>query len=187
MLHPVSAVHDISSFDRALEVLPDAPGTYVFYVSAGLMLPEPMNLLAALQGDVVLYVGMTEDSLRRRIEQHLFRDSRVSSLRGNFGLLMQNTLGLELIRTPGKRHFCFRNEAPITDWIAQHARLGFSESVNPAQTEADWLALAPGLLNVGGRPRTILTEKIRALRKSASGRGLHMPTQMRAGFPARKR
>lgn len=171
--HPVSDVYEVSGLDRALKAVPRDPGVYAFYAKD---LPQALaSFSAPSHGLTTLYVGQTGDSLNRRIEHHLFRDARVSTLRGNLGLLVQAAMGLELIRIPGQRHFCFRDEAPISAWLAQHTLVGFSVLDNPTESEAAWLALDPGLLNIKGRSPTALSENICEMRHSASGRHLPIP------------
>lgn len=173
--HPVSDVYEAAALDRSLEALPQAPGVYAFYADD---LPDALAPFApAGLGPTTLYVGQTGDSVRCRIEQHLFRDARVSTLRGNLGLLVQAAMGLELVRVPGKRQFCFMDEAPITDWLRHNTRIGVSVLDNPGQVEAIWLGSEPGLLNISGRTPTPLSKKIRELRRLASGRHLRRPTR----------
>jgi hypothetical protein len=88
-------------------------------------------------------------------------------------LLVQDTLGLELVRFPGKRHFCFMDEEPLTDWLCRNTRVAFAVSEHPSQTEAAWLQIEPGLLNIKGCPPTFLTTELKKMRRLASG--LHLP------------
>lgn len=171
--HPVAEVYEVSKLDRALEGVPRAPGVYAFYARD---LPDALAPFATAGRELnTLYVGQTNDDLSKRIEHHLFRDARVSTLRGSLGLLAQVAFELELIRIPGQRYFCFRDETPITEWLAQHALIGYSVQANPIASEAAWLAIQPGLLNLNGCPSTLLSEKIRLLRRDASGRWLSRP------------
>lgn len=175
--HPVSHVYEAAALDRRLKDVPDPPGVYAFYADD---LPEALVPFApASAGPTTLYVGQTGDRLNLRIEHHLFRDARVSTLRGSLGLLVQDALGLELVRLPGTRQFCFTDEQPLTDWLRHHTRVAFAVSEHPSQTEAAWLAIEPGLLNIKGCPPTPLTAEIREMRRLASGRHLRLPTAPR--------
>lgn len=173
--HPVSVVYESADLDRPLQAVPRSPGVYAFYTTT----PPPALAAYAQVGSglVTLYVGKTGDSLCQRVEQHLFRDARVSTLRGNFGLVMQAAMHLELIPIPGSRQFCFKDESRITDWLRHNTFVGFSKCDTPSLTEAAWLERSPGLLNISGCAPTPLTAMLRQLRSGASGRSIPIPSR----------
>jgi len=128
------------------------------------------------------------DSLRYRLKQHLYGDVRVSSVRAGLGLMGQEYFDVRVITVPGSRQFFLSDEAPIGAWMARNLFVGFIETHTPRETEAAWLTIRPGLLNVSGRPPTVITDEIRRRRKLADGRNLPLPPEPRIArfIPSRK-
>lgn len=176
--HPVTMLHSASWLKANLTAVPEQSGVYAFYLPAGAALLEsPSSGQTSIDEAVPIYVGRTGDSLRRRLKQQLLGDARVSQLKANLGVLVQNTLGLSVRPIPGKRYYVFADERPLDDWIADNVIVGYRQTDDPTTTEAAWLASSPGLLNVLGRAETAVTKAIRSQRKLASGRHLPLPTR----------
>lgn len=168
--HSVSFAHLASKLAADLSVVADKSGVYVFYALPDAKWPEPLLGLAS-QGEVVpVYVGQTGDSLRYRLKQHLHGDVRVSSIRAGLGLIAQEYFGVRIRVVPGSRYFFLDDEMPIQNWIEANLFVGLTETAFPREVEAEWLAIAPGVLNIAGRAPTAITDEIRRRRKLADGR-----------------
>lgn len=118
----------------------------------------------------LLYVGATGDNLRTRLKSHLGLETRNSSLRQSAGLLLKDTLGLRIHPIPGKRYFCFKDEAILTNWLLDNTLVGVCPCDDPFLVEDQFLAAQPGLFNISGCAPTPITHRLRALRDHASSR-----------------
>nr|MCB7500581.1 hypothetical protein [Enterobacter roggenkampii] len=113
--HPVTTLRSASWLKANLTAVPDGSGVYAFYVRAGTALPNSFPVEATSTNEAVtIYVGKTGDSLRRRLKQHLLGDARVSQLKANLGVLVQNALGLSVLPIPGNATTCLPTSALST-------------------------------------------------------------------------
>lgn len=119
MIQPVNAMR------RNPMMIPDVPGLYALLLDhpealepaldqAGLKL-EPVRLGRR----AVLYIGASEDSLRRRIKCHLSDDTCRSTFRMSLGAVLAEQLGLEARPIPRQSYFGFEpaSEQTLTGLI----------------------------------------------------------------------
>jgi hypothetical protein len=171
MIQPVSAMR------QHPEMIPEEPGLYA------LILDHPAALEPALERArlrlehvrlgqrCVLYIGSTDDSLRRRVKCHLSNDTGRSTFRMSLGALLADELGLVARPVPGASYFCFEpgSEAVLSAWIGAHV----SVAVKPAREAR---AKEPGLiraqqppLNIAGRGASFETGVMLMLRRRCQG------------------
>ena len=153
MIQPVSAMR------RHLQIVPETSGVYAF------LLDEPHTLQPALdrahlsmdslrlgQRDI-LYLGATEDSLRRRLKAHLSDDTCRSTFRMSLGALLAEELDLKVLPRRGVRYFGFEpeSEARLSHWIERHLSVAVRASAQAMQEERSLIAKRDPVLNISGR------------------------------------
>ena len=171
MIQPVSAMR------QHPELIPETPGLYA------LILDHPEALEPALERARlrlehvrlgrrrVLYIGTTDDSLRRRVKCHLSNDTGRSTFRMSLGALLAEELGLLARPIPGESYFCFQppSEAVLSAWIGAHV----SVAVKPArEARAKELALIHTQqppLNISGRDSSFETGVMLMLHRRCQG------------------
>ena len=116
--------------------VPKEPGVYGWYFDS--IPPKiPMADYIEIDGHDLLYVGITNTDMRRRIlSEHLGRSAFASTLRLSLGCLLSESLGIKL-QAKGSKSFWFGadGEEKLTDWMITHARVDFLSDPNPEDVE----------------------------------------------------
>ena len=140
------------------EFVPEVPGIYAVLLDRGEDLlrrcgyPEVCDDPAPLIGDKLLAnIGMTRRlNLRRRINHHLYGDSRVSSLRRSIAILF-GPPQLVPVGKPGTNTYHFGSwEEWITEFLLDNASFAWRPSKTPAQEEFSLIRQFRPLLNIKG-------------------------------------
>ena len=137
--------------------LPSAPGCYVLVADHEAM--RELDLQAC-SGQTALYVGKSEDSIRKRASStHLTKNRTGSStLRRSVGALLRLKLDLHpQPRSPKRTEKDIQNykfdctgETRLTEWIAANLRVMGVESCNPKATEGKLISGLHPPLNLMG-------------------------------------
>ena len=103
-----------------------------------------------LGSEAVIYVGSASSahsSVRKRVSDHLYGDSRRSTLRQTLGLLLRTELQLMPQGRAGNGGFHFGDgEEALTQWISSHLKVAFRTSESALELERQvQRALAPAL------------------------------------------
>ncbi len=169
-----------SSLDR----VPDAGGVYAVLVANadeflrpyGYFELEPRPLLT-VDGRQVLYLGSTGRSLQKRLCEHLFGDSRLSTLRMTLGCLLLEEIGLTVLGTLGQTYFHFGDdEARLTNWMCEHLAIGFLETETPLDDEKALIGLTNPPLNIAGRKSHPFARALMDRRSDLSSRWIDSAT-----------
>lgn len=170
LIQPAGAIRDHIAY------LPDTGGIYV------LLLDEPKALDPALRsaglrldplrlgGRAILYLGATDDSLRRRLKCHLSDDTARSTFRMSLGAVLAEQLDLKA-RPSGLRGFRFdpSGEARLSRWIESHVSVAVRESGHALVEEKSLIAVQDPLLNIAGRRDKTSAETVLLLRRRLRG------------------
>jgi hypothetical protein len=164
------------AYPIAEALLPDSPGIYQVSLedAAGL----GGTALEDIPDSTVLYLGKAEDSLARRVGQHLSEETTSSStLRRSLGAVLSAKLGLHVRprREPPTKERDFQNyrfdsegEKLLTQWIREHVRIKWMPvtSVESAKrAESEWTRNLAPALNIQNNPGGVYVSTMRALRK----------------------
>lgn len=171
---------------RLKRELPDVGGVYA------LLLDDPQALAPALERAhltldplrlgkrAILYLGATDDSLRRRLKCHLSDDTCRSTFRMSLGALLAEELALVARTIPGQRYFGFEpdSELRLSRWIDANMSVAVRPSAHALIEEKSLIALRDPLLNIAGRRGNPDTEAVLLLRRRMRGlpfdrKGLH--------------
>lgn len=109
------------SLKNSADEIPDEKGVYLFLLKSGARLPsvDCFYNCQKLNGREIIYVGISNRSLRRRdFKQHFYGNAGASTLRKSIGSLM----GLQKIprsktRIDGKTKFTIEDELILTEWM----------------------------------------------------------------------
>jgi hypothetical protein len=168
------------------ELLPDTGGVYAMLLDNPAALAPALHR-ANLQLDAlrmgrrdILYLGATEDSLRRRIKSHLSDDSYRSNFRMSLGALLAEELGLLARPRPGCRYFSFEPESEqrLSDWIGTNISIALRTSPHAMVEEKALIGLNDPVLNISQRRAQPSASAVLLLRRRMRGlpvdaRGLH--------------
>ncbi|WP_262422301.1 GIY-YIG nuclease family protein [Brevundimonas denitrificans] len=170
LIQPAGAIRGHINF------VPEAGGIYVLLLDhpkaldpalhrAGLKL-DPLRL----GGRAILYLGATDDSLRRRLKCHLSDDSARSTFRMSLGAVLAEQLQLSA-RPSGVRGFRFEpeGEARLSRWIEDHVSVAIRESGHALVEEKSLIAMQEPLLNISGRRHKTSAETMLLLRRRMRG------------------
>lgn len=115
--------------------VPAEPGVYAWYFDEP---PSAVPLAGTHRTDFgyLLYIGIaprkqrigdgrpSKQNLRRRIRNHYNGNASGSTLRLTLGSLLASDLGIKLRRVGSGSRFTFgAAEAPLSEWMGQHARV----------------------------------------------------------------
>jgi hypothetical protein len=152
---------------------PPKPGLYGWYFKT---LPEgvPVDGCFHFDGFVLGYVGIAPSrkpspgvrgpTLRSRIRKHCTRNASVSTLRLTLGSL----LGLTLQETgPTKRLTFGADEATVSAWIKEHARIVWVEHPSPWEVEQTIIKEFSPPLNLKDNPDNAFAATLSLARKNA--------------------
>jgi hypothetical protein len=162
---------------RHLRMLPDEGGVYALLLDNPKAL-EPALDRAGLKLDplrlgqkAILYLGATNDSLRRRLKCHLSDDTCRSTFRMSLGAVLAEELGLTARAIPGQRYFGFEaeSELKLTEWIGANVSVAVRASPHALVEERTLIALREPLLNIAGRRPSSSTETVMLLRQRMRG------------------
>lgn len=144
---------------RRLAQVPDVGGLYALLLNAPDAL-EPALARASLRLDTlslghrpVLYIGATEDSLRRRLKCHLSDDTCRSTFRMSLGAVLADELDLVARIIPGVTYFGFEpdGEQRLSRWIEENVSVAVRPSSQAIAQEKALIASEEPLLNIAGR------------------------------------
>lgn len=153
MIQPAGAMR------RHLAQVPDTGGLYALLLDTPDAL-EPALARASLRLDTlrlgrraVLYIGATDDSLRRRLKCHLSDDTCRSTFRMSLGAVLAEELGLVARIIPGAKYFGFEpdGEQRLSHWIEAHVSVAVRPSSQAIVEEKALIASEGPLLNIAGR------------------------------------
>lgn len=143
----------LADFDN----VPRSRGTYGWFFRS---LPPGVPSEGTCSGPfgVLLYVGIAPNgpiskrTLRDRIRDHLKGPIASSTLRRSLAGLLAKDLGLEIIRnTQGRLQLSPGQEAILTEWMCDEARIAWAVCDQPWELERRLLAQGPRLpLNIRG-------------------------------------
>jgi hypothetical protein len=152
--------------------VPKSPGVYAWYFDE---LPStlPIDEYHRWNGYHLLYVGIAPGrrtppstrTLRHRLRDHFAGNAEGSTLRKTLGCLLSDTLNIRLRRVGSGKRQTFTNpgERELDKWMAQHARVTWTELENPWLAEEVLLSKIPLPLNMQGNQHAFCDtlEKIR--------------------------
>ena len=162
-------------FESWWNLVPEEPGIYCVLLDQGKeyndrVLKWSFPTVAMHAGDMVLAnIGSTTRmTLRRRINHHIFGDSRVSSLRRSIAALFGPT-EMKPIGRPGAFSYHLGDwEGWITDFLVEYATFGWSSSNEPAKEEAELIRRHQPPLNIKGLERTAIAQHLLQLRRGCA-------------------
>lgn len=171
LIQPAGAIR------RHIARLPDEGGVYA------LLLDDPQALQPALDRAqlkldplrlgkrAILYLGASDDSLRRRLKCHLSDDSYRSPFRMSLGAVLSEELGLIPRPSSHPRAFGFEaeSERKLSKWIEAHVSVAVRAAPHALVEEKALIATRAPLLNIAGRPRNPETETLVLLRQRVRG------------------
>jgi hypothetical protein len=161
--------------------VPAARGLYGWYFR-GL---EDLVLSSACQridSHVLLYAGISpkregsSQTLRHRIRYHYRGNAEGSTLRLTLGCLLADRLDIELRRVgSGKRMTFTEGETVLSAWMAENAKVVWSEHPEPWQVEPSLIARLNLPLNLEHNSAHPFKAELAALRASAKLRARALP------------
>ena len=137
---------------------------------------------SSVAGLPVVWVGKAAGpkGLQGRITDHLFGDSRKSSLRQTIGALMKTDLGLTSIKRQGDYHFWFGvDEGLLTGWMYDYAAFAYRPSPDPAREEHRLIATLRPVLNIKEQEGCAFSQHLLQLRRTCLGCGMAVPKRIR--------
>lgn len=154
---------------------PAAAGLYAWWSAQ----PELLGIGGTPYGDAFLYyVGKAEDSLRSRLTTHVEKTTRKSTERFTWASLGFREFGwVPGLKRGGEtvREVLIRDadEAALTEWMATHLTVSWSECPKPGKVEAQVIGLLKPPLNLDhnvGHPEYAKVKAARAeFRRVARG------------------
>lgn len=171
LIQPASAIKKYPS------LIPEESGVYAF------VLDDPTALDAALERSglvldslclgsrPIIYLGSSNDSIRRRVGCHLSDDTRRSTLRMSLGALMAEELQLEARAIPGRPYFCFEpaSEAVLSAWINRFVSVAVRPTASATIEERRMIVDRDPLLNINGRRQSPSAWTLLMLRRRCQG------------------
>lgn len=171
MVQPAEAMRQVPS------LMPDEGGIYAMLLDHPTAL-EPSLKRAGLRLDpvflgrrAVLYIGATDDSLRRRLKHHLSDDTCRSTFRMSLGAVLADDLGLVARPIPGQRYFGFERDSErlLSKWIGDHVSVALRPQSRARETEAGLIMQTQPPLNIAGRRDDAATGVMMMLRRRCRG------------------
>ena len=163
-------------FESWWHLVPDEPGIYCVLLDQGKEYNDRVQkwkfpTVAMHAGDMVLAnVGSTTRmTLRRRINHHIFGDSRVSSLRRSIAALF-GPAEMTPVGKPGafNYHFGEGGEGWITDFLVEYGMFGWCGSTEPAKEEFELIRRYQPALNIKGLEGLPSAQRLLQLRRECS-------------------
>jgi hypothetical protein len=153
------------------DIVPAECGVYALLMPLGRIAEAGIQTLLdrepasyAFPNHLVLYIGASVESVRRRLRTHVVGESYGSTFRMGLGVLLESALGLNVTTMPGRSYFRFTPETPLTRWVTEHVTAGYHLCDRPYDLEEALLRDDDSLLNVVGRPSTEFTRRMLRLR-----------------------
>jgi|SRR5690625_60268 len=155
--------------------VPAEPGIYGWWIRVG-SLEVPIADYRQHDDFELLYVGiaprkpstdgrLSKSNLRKRLNQHVNGNASRSTLRRTLGVLLMETLDMELGLRNGRPHWV--EETRLTRWMHENARVAYVIDQAPWQAEDELLANATLALNIVGRTDDEFARTISARRRAA--------------------
>ena len=130
--------------------LPSEPGIYAFYLTDGAQLPTIQP-----DGNGLLYVGETKESLRSRAVDNHLNDEQTgfSTLRRTLGALLKDNLELKAIpRSQGSNKNTYRfepsGESELTRWMLDNLDVAHCATSDHKRLEKDTIKSLEPPLNI---------------------------------------
>jgi hypothetical protein len=139
--------------------IPDEPGIYAMVLDRPEAL-EPALSRAGLQLDGIrlgsrplLYLGATDDSLRRRLKCHMSNDTCRSTFRMSVGALLLEDLRLVVSPLARRNYFGFEpdSEARLSKWIARNISVALRLQHRAREAETKLIRRMQPPLNIAAR------------------------------------
>lgn len=169
-----------------VRMVPEASGVYAMLLDhpealAGALQRANLQLDALRLGKRdILYLGATEDSLRRRLKCHLSDDTCRSNFRMSLGALLAEELQLIAEPRPGSRYFGFDpdSERRLSTWIEAHVSVAVRVSPHAMVEEKTLIGLKDPVLNISHRHMKPSASAVMVLRRQMRGlplnpKGIH--------------
>lgn len=158
-------------------MVPEAAGVYAMLLDhpealAGALRRAHLQLDALRLGKRdILYLGATEDSLRRRLKCHLSDDTCRSNFRMSLGALLAEELQLIAVARPGLRYFGFDpdSERRLSAWIEAHVSVAVRVSPHAMVEEKTLIGLKDPVLNISHRHLKPSASAVMMLRRQMRG------------------
>lgn len=160
-----------------IAMTPDVGGIYAMLLD----MPEALEAALArahltldplrLGRRAILYLGATDDSLRRRLKCHLSNDTCRSTFRMSLGALLAEELNLVARPVPGQRYFGFEpdSEAMLSAWINAHVSVAVRCAPHAMVEEKSLIASRGPVLNIQHRRDRTGAEAVLLLRRQMRG------------------
>ena len=159
-------------FEAWWEAVPDEPGVYAVFLDEGAEFYDrarngAFTWSSVKLGDLMLVnIGSTTRmTLRRRINHHLFGDSRVSSLRRSLAALFGPREMTPCGRPGAFSYHLGEWEGWITDFLVEYGHFGWMPSENPAKEEFELIRRHMPPLNIKGLEQTPFAQHLLQLRR----------------------
>ena len=175
LLQPTKLFTRAEVLDRPCPV-PAAAGVYAWYfdeVPPGV----PTNHSHDIEGRHLLYVGISpkapsqnrlkqsRQNLRTRVRYHFRGNAAGSTLRLTLGSLLADQLGIGLRRVGSGQRLTFSSgEADLSRWMADHARVCWTETPTPWVLESRLIANVTLPLNLDQNKHSGFHPQLRAAR-----------------------
>jgi predicted GIY-YIG superfamily endonuclease len=134
-----------------LNCIPALPGIYLFFLCGGTRLLEVTGYFdtdarepLTIRDGQHLYTGATHD-LRRRLEQHFFRDSSGSSFRKTLLSIEHARHGVSKSRTPSCK---IKGEATLSKWLFENGLVAIQPVPQPFEREGELIGRYVSPLNI---------------------------------------
>lgn len=170
-------IQPASAMRRNPLMIPDAPGLYALLLDHPDAL-EPALERAGLKLDpvrlgrrAVLYIGASDDSLRRRVKCHLSDDTCRSTFRMSLGAVLAEQLQLVARPVPRQSYFGFepQSELALSRWIGDHVSVAVRPANGARAQEPDLIRAEQPPLNIAARNRSAGAEVMLMLRRRCQG------------------
>jgi hypothetical protein len=167
--------------------VPPAPGVYGWWFRRP---PTELNTAECLRRDglTLLYSGISPkqpptngrppstQALRDRIRYHYRGNADGSTLRKTLGILLSDTLGIELRRVgSGKRMTFGAGESRLSEWMGENALVSWLVDPEPWLLEDQFIADLDVPLNLDGNSRNRFHPELTARRARAVARARDLP------------
>ncbi len=166
--------------------VPKAAGVYAWYLTA---LPAEIDVSSchSFGGGIMLYTGIaprkpyadgrrSKATLHQRVRYHYRGNAEGSTLRLTLGVLLADSLGLELRRTgSGRRRTFGTGEATLSEWMAAYARVAWVTTGEPWLVEEELIATFDLPLNLDQNSRNAFHGHLSSARKAAKKRAAALP------------
>lgn len=144
------------------------------------------------RGSALLYVGISPKSpprngapssrqtIRSRIRYHCTGNAEGSTLRLTLGVLLAGELGIELRRVgSGRRRTFSTGEQALSAWMAEHARVSYTEHAEPWHLEEELIASLDLPLNLDQNQHNPFHAELSRRRSEAKAAAVLLPVLQR--------